>query len=650
MPSPDLRPYGSWPSPISVDKVVAGALSLREAWLDGDDPYWIERRPAEGGRHVVVRGAGDGTAVDITPAGTNARTMVHEYGGGSYTVADGVVYFSDLEDGGRVHRLAPGGTPEPISPEGKTRYADMRIDRSRQRLLCVREDHEVDGEPEHTLVAVALSGERVDVLVRGADFYSDPRISPDGASLSWLTWRHPDMPWDATELWVGRFAADGSLATAQVIAGGPGESIAQPQWAPDGSLVFASDRSGWWNLYRWRLEELAGAPPLALAPMQAEFADPQWVFDATSFGIDEDGTIVASARSEGTDRLHLVAPDGRTETVDLGVTEFGSVRVAGGRALFLTAGPSQSVSVVSLDLATRAPTVLRRAAEIDIDPAWISAPRPITFPTTDGEVAHAIFYPPAGANVRAPDGDIPPLVVISHGGPTSSASTALDLETQLFTSRGIAVVDVDYRGSTGYGRPYRERLNGQWGIVDLDDCCNAALHLAAAGEVDPARLAIRGGSAGGYTTLCAVTFRNVFRAGASHYGVGDLETLARDTHKFESRYLDRLVGPYPEQRDLYVERSPINFTDRISCPLIVLQGLDDMVVPPAQAEQLVAALDAKGLPHAYLCFEGEGHGFRRAENIKRALEAELSFYAQILGWELADDFEPVVIKHLPARA
>jgi len=582
--------------------------------------------------------------------------MVHEYGGGAFLVHEGLVVFSDLRDS-RLHEQRVGEDPRPLTSEGPSRYADLRLDARTERVLCVREDHSTAGqEARNSIVAVALADGTVTTLVEGADFYSHPRIDATGARLAWLCWSHPDMPWDASELWVGRLGP-GGVSEHRRIAGGPTESIAQPEWAPDGSLVFVSDRTGWYNLYRWRDADdaRAQAPALAappapaepLAPMAAEFADPQWVFGMSSYAIDDDGTIVAAARSDCRDRLfRLPAGDSEAQQMELPYPELASVRIQNGRVALLAGGPREPTSVVLLDAASARSQIVYRPSELMVDAVVLSMPEPIRFPTVGGREAHALFYRPTNPAFQAPGGTLPPLIVISHGGPTSNANAFFDAQTQFFTSRGFAVVDVDYGGSSGYGREYRQRLDGAWGIVDVEDCTHAALFLAAQGLVDRTRLLIRGGSAGGYTTLRALTTGDTFAAGASHYGVGDLEALARDTHKFESRYLDGLVGPYPEARALYQERSPINATDRISAPLIVLQGEDDRVVPIAQAEQLVSALDSKQIPYAYLAFAGEGHGFRRAENMARALEAELSFYAQLFDFQPADDIDPVAIAHL----
>ncbi|HIC94777.1 MAG TPA: S9 family peptidase, partial [Anaerolineae bacterium] len=466
-----------------------------------------------------------------------------------------------------------------------------------------------------------------------------------GTRLAWLTWNHPNMPWDGTELWVAKLRADGSLGRAGRVAGGPRESIFQPEWSPDGILHFVSDRTGWWNLYRWRDGRVE-----PLTEMEAEFGRPQWVFGMSTYAFESAGRIICAYTRQGT--WHLASLDTATrrlEPIETPYTEIAYVRAAPGRAVFLAGSPTEPASIVQLDLATGRIEVLRRSSETAIDPGYLSSPQAIEFPTEGGLTAYAFFYPPRNRDYVAPPDERPPLLVMSHGGPTSAASTTLNLEIQYWTSRGIAVLDVNYGGSTGYGRAYRERLEGRWGIVDVDDCVNGARYLVERGLVDGQRLAIRGGSAGGYTTLCALTFRDVFKAGASYFGVSDLEALTKETHKFESHYLDRLVGPYPERRDLYRDRSPIHFAHRLSCPVIFFQGLEDKVVPPSQAELMVQALRAKGLPVAYVTFEGEQHGLRRAESIKRALDAELYFYARIFGFEPADPVEPVPIENLDDR-
>ncbi len=649
MAEPTVAPYGSWKSPITSDLIVQGSIMLGGVVLEGQDIYWVEGRPAEGGRNVVVvRHASNGQTTDLTPPGFNVRTTVHEYGGGAFTVNRGTLFFSNFADQ-RVYRQDPGANPRPLTPQVDLRYADYIFDERRNRLVCVREDHTVQGEAVNTLVGLDVGrGGPGEVLVSGNDFYSSPRISPGGRRLAWLTWNHPNMPWDGTELWVGDIADDGAILNPRLVAGGPRESVFQPEWSPDedGVLYFISDRTGWWNLYRLR-ESGGDGQVEPVHPMDAEFGAPQWQFGMSTYGFASPSEIICRYNRAGIShlaRLHLQA--GTLEEIATPYTAISTVRVGPGYAVLVAGSPTEPPSVVLLDLASGQIQVLRRSIEVEVDPGYISVPQAIEFPTEGGLTAHAFFYPPQNRDYVAPEGEKPPLLVLSHGGPTGAVSSVLNLGIQYWTSRGFAVVDVNYGGSTGYGREYRERLYGQWGVVDVDDCVNAARYLAGRGLVDPNRLAIRGGSAGGYTTLCALTFRDVFRAGASHFGISDLEVFVKDTHKFESRYLDRLVGPYPEERQLYYQRSPIHFVDRLSAPMILFQGLEDKVVPPNQAEMMFEALKKKGLPVAYVPFEGEQHGFRKAENIKRALDGELYFYSRIFGFELAEPVEPVEIVNL----
>jgi dipeptidyl aminopeptidase/acylaminoacyl peptidase len=637
-----VSPYGSWKSPISAELVAAGEVGLEQVRIDGGDIYWIERRAHEGGRKVIVRRSADGQVADITPAGFNVRTRVHEYGGGDYIVTNGTVVFSNFSDQ-RLYLQQLGSASKPLTPPERLRYTDGQIDRRGTMLFCVREDHSSQGEAVNTIVSVDLGGRDADtIVVSGNDFYSSPRLSPDGSRLAWLTWNHPNMPWDGTELWIGKLSEDGSLIDKIKVAGGIDESICQPVWSPDGTLHFVSDRTGWWNLYRWRENQIE-----PLCPMDAEFGQPHWVFGNSLYGFAAESRIICSYARNGCDYLAtLDTAMKKLDTIDLPFTAISQVRVSGDQVLFIGASSTQTNSIVSLDLATRELEVLRSSRETAVDTGYLAEPRAIEFRTEGGLIAHGYFYSPRNKDYTPPENERPPLLVMSHGGPTSSSSASLKYSIQYWTSRGIAVLDVNYGGSSGYGRAYRERLNGRWGIVDVDDCVNGARYLVEIGEVDRDRLAIRGGSAGGYTTLCALTFRNAFKAGASHYGISDLEALAQDTHKFESRYLDRLIGPYPERRDLYIERSPIHFTDRLNCPMILFQGLEDKVVPPNQAEKMVEAMRAKKLPVAYLTFEGEQHGFRKAENIERVLEAELYFYSKVFGFELAEPVEPVKIENI----
>jgi dipeptidyl aminopeptidase/acylaminoacyl peptidase len=642
MAPPNIAPYGSWKSPITADVVAAGEVGLEQVRLDGDDVYWIERRSQEGGRKVIVRCSPEARITDMIPVGFNTRTRVHEYGGGDYVVSEGTIIFSNFSDQ-RLYVQRPGSEPKPLTPAADLRYADGVIDRSRNLLFCVREDHTGHGEAISTLVSIDLNGQTAGtIIVAGNDFYSSPRLSPDGSRLAWLTWNHPNMPWDGTGLWVGKLNKGGSMGEAVRVAGDVNESIFQPEWSPDNTLYFVSDRTGWWNIYRWQDEKVE-----PLCPMDAEFGQPQWVFASALYGFASAGRIVCSYTKNGRD--YLVTLDTRTKalnTIELPFTAISQVHTSGDRVVFIGASSNQPTSIVSLNLTTKTLEVLRRSREKAVDAGYLAEPRAIEFPTGGGLTAHANFYPPRNRDYTAPANEKPPLLVMSHGGPTSASSAALKYAIQYWSSRGIAVLDVNYGGSSGYGREYRLRLKGHWGVVDVDDCVNGARYLVERGDVDGNRIAIRGGSAGGYTTLCALTFRDFFKAGASHYGISDLEALARDTHKFESRYLDSLIGPYPERRDLYLERSPIHFTDRLNCPMILFQGLEDKVVPPNQAEKMVEAVRAKRLPVAYLTFEGEQHGFRKAENIKRVLEAELYFYSKVFAFKLADSIEPVKIENL----
>jgi dipeptidyl aminopeptidase/acylaminoacyl peptidase len=649
MPQKIAAPYGSWKSPITPDLIVAEAVGFASPIvLDGDDVYWAEARPADAGRCVIVKHAPDGQVTDVTPKPFNARTRVHEYGGGSFVVTGGTVYFSNFDDQ-RLYKQEPGSNPKPITPEVDRRYADFVFDRRRGRLVCVREDHTVAGHQAVTTLA-SLDPTRdgaEQVLISGNDFYSSPRISPDETRLAWLTWNHPNMPWDATELWVAELKKDGTLGQTQRVVGDADESVFQPEWSPDGILYFVSDRTGWWNIYRWR-EDVSPSRVEPLCEMAAEFGVPQWVFGRSTYGFKSADCIICTYIKQATSYLaSLETATGKLESIETPYKGIRNLRVSPRRALFVADSPSEPTAIVQLDLDGDKLEILRRSSSISLDSGYISAPREIEFPTENGLTAFGLFYPPKNSDYAAPPGAKPPLLVISHGGPTGAAWIGLDLEwVQYWTSRGYAVLGVNYGGSTGYGRAYRERLKGQWGIVDVDDCVNGARYLVERGQVDGYQLIIRGGSAGGYTTLAALTFRNVFKAGASYFGVSDLEALAKDTHKFESHYLDSMIGAYPERRDLYVQRSPIYFTNRLSCPIIFFQGLEDKVVPPDQAVKMFEAVRSKGLPTAYVPFEGEQHGFRKAENIKRALEAELYFYSKVFGFELTEQVKPVQIDNL----
>jgi dipeptidyl aminopeptidase/acylaminoacyl peptidase len=634
-----VAPYGSWESPITTELITAGTISFMENAVDGEDIYWSESRPMEGGRYVIMRRTADGKIIECTPQDFNARSTVHEYGGGAWLVADGVIYFTNFKDQ-HLYRQPLGGKPELLTPGDGYRYADMIMDDRRKRLICVREDHTSEGEAINTIVGVSLTGnDNGQVLLQGNNFYSNPRLNPDGSKLAYLTWNHPNMPWDGTELWVADVEADGTLGKREQAAGGKGESIFQPSWSPDGILYFVSDRTDWWNLYRW-----IDSKAEALSPMDAEFGEPQWQFDSSTYSFISPTEIICAYTHEGT--WDLARLDTRTKElaqIASSFTYISDVRAGKGFATFMAGSPKEPMAIIRLDAATGKMEALKHAFDVTVDARYFSIPRAVTFPTADKKKAHGFYYTPQSLDYTAPRGERPPLLVLSHGGPTSATTTVLRYNIQFWTSRGFAVLDVDYGGSTGHGRAYRERLNNNWGIVDVDDCCNGALYLVEKGWVDGKRLAIRGGSAGGYTTLAALTFKKVFQAGASHFGISDLEVFVHDTHKFESRYLESLVGPYPARREIYRERSPINYTDQLSTPMILFQGDEDKIVPPNQSQMIFDAVRAKGIPVAYVLFQGEQHGFRKAENIKRSYEDELYFYSRVFKFEPA---EPLVTVHI----
>lgn len=648
-----VAPYGTWSSPLTADLVARAGVRLTMPTLENGVVRWLEGRAEEGGRVVLVQAAEGERPTEVTPADFNLRTMVHEYGGGAYWVHDGVVFCSRFDDQ-RLYRIDAGAAPVPITPEiagRRHRYADGRVTAAGDVWIGVRERHPESGHPAEVineLVALPTDGSvEPRVIAEGRDFYSSPRISPDGEQLCFLAWDLPWMPWDGCELFVADLTGDGTLGEPTLVAGRDGEeSIWQPEWSPTGDLVFASDRSGWWNLERVRAGERT-----ALHPAQAEFGHPAWVFGGSSFAFLEDGTIACAYESDGRTWFALLDPEtGSLEPLDLPYDSWWSTPylVAEGSTVVVIAGSATlPTQVIGLDVPTRTTTTLRTSIDVPIDTAYFSVPQAIEFPTENRLTAHALYYPPTSPGFVAPDGERPPVIVASHGGPTGATTAIFDLQTQFWTTRGFAVVDVNYGGSTGYGRAYRERLNGEWGVVDLADCVNAARYLAERGDVDADRFLIHGGSAGGYTTICALTFTDVFAAGASYFGIADLEpTPDGHTHKFELRYEHTLLGPYPEAAELFRARSPINFVDRLATPMLVLQGTDDEIVPQEQAELIVGALRERGVPHAYLLFEGEGHGFRRAENIVASLEAELSFYAQVLGLELGDDVPKLSVEHL----
>jgi dipeptidyl aminopeptidase/acylaminoacyl peptidase len=646
---PAVAPFGSWQSPITPDLVASeGGVGFGYVDIGADGIYWTESRPHEQGRTALVFQPHDGEPVDAVPAGFNVRTRVHEYGGGAW-FRDGNVIFCSSFDDSRLYRLdGLGATPQPITPESAEphalRYADGRVFAGGRLIVCVRETHGA-GEPKNELVVLPSDGSAEPrVVATGRDFYAAPRPSPDGACLAWLAWDHPHMPFEGTDLCVAPLAADGSVSGGRRVAGSEHESIFQPDWSADGFLHFVSDRTGWSNLYVERDGKVE-----ALTSEEADLGYPQWVFDLSRYAFLDDGRIACVFTRAAVDGLELLDPQtGELTALDLPYSSYSSPSICchDGKLIFPAAAPSELPAVVEVDVQSSDRRILRSSSELKLDERYLSVAEPVSFAGTDGLTSHGFYYAPTNPEYRGPDGELPPLVVLVHGGPTAHVTTALDLHVQVFTSRGIAVVDLNYGGSTGYGRDYRDRLRHRWGQVDVEDSAAAVRYLGERGDIDPERVQITGGSAGGYTTLMALAVRDEFASGASYFGVADLVTFHGDTHKFESHYDDYLVGPWPEKRDLYRERSPVTHADSISDPLLLLQGLDDKVVPPSQSEVIVDALKARGIPYAYIPFAGEGHGFRRAENIEAAAAAHLSFLAQVSGFELADELEAVEIENL----
>jgi dipeptidyl aminopeptidase/acylaminoacyl peptidase len=632
-------PYGTWESPLSAADLARGAITLGYPRADNGRAWWVESRPTEGGRYVIATAVSGGPMQELTPAGFNVRSRVHEYGGLPYTPSAHGLFFCNFPDQRLYRQQAAGSAPVALTPEGY-RYADLEPDPSGSHLYCVREDHTGGGEPRNAVVVVDTEGgEPGAVLFGDSDFVAYPRLSPDGKHLAWIAWNHPDMPWDATTLYVAVVQGD-TLVDIQTVAGGPRESVLEPRWDSDGTLYFLSDAGGWWNLYRHR----EGVTTRVLA-IEAELGGALWVLGQSTYALMGDGRAVVRYTTAATDRLGIVQLDsGQMTPLTLPHVSFsGLQRLTGDTVLAIAASPTEEAAIVEIRLDGSGYSTVRAPAELKLNPAGISVAEPIEFPTTDGLTAHAFYYPPAHAGNQGLVDEKPPLIVRVHGGPTSHVKPELSPAIQYWTSRGFALLDVNYGGSTGYGRAYRERLNGSWGVVDVADAVAAVKHLVATGRVDERRAAIRGGSAGGFTVLACLAFHDVFRAGANYYGVSDLEALAHDTHKFESRYLDRLVAPLPEGRPVYEARAPIKHLEGFRAPLITFQGAEDRVVPPEQSRSIVAALQARGIPVVYIELEGEQHGFRKAESLVRTLESELAFYGQVFGFKPAGDLPPLTL-------
>ncbi len=632
--------YGNWPSPLSAHDVAQASVRIGDVTVSETSIFWGERRPSEGGRTAVVEWH-KGERIERLAPPWNARTRVHEYGGGAILGHERTLFFSSFDDG-RVYAQAPDKEPVALTPlvvGPRVAYADFRFDARRNRLIAIEEEHQVDGEPEARVVAISLapmSGGMPEVvqLFSGQDFFASPRLSPDGSRKTWLSWSHPNMPWDGTLLWVAEVEESGLLGPARHVTGSDTESIFQPDFDTDGNLIFATDRSDWWNLCRITAQTLndGGSAVEPLATASAEFGMPQWVFGMSTWAEVQPGKLVSAYTRDGVWKLGRIE-NGEVVDIELPYSTIDSIQTDGsGRLVFIGGSPEKPGELAALSVSNDVHLeVINETKAPPIGPDYVATGEPISYPSANGRMSHAFYYAPRNADAAAARDELPPLIVKSHGGPTGAAGNGFDAGIQFWTSRGFAVVDVNYGGSTGYGRAYRESLKGQWGIVDVEDCVAAAEYLTKTGRVDANKRAIRGGSAGGYTTLASLAFTDVFQAGASHFGVADLEALARDTHKFESRYLDGLVGPYPERKDLYRERAPLHAAHEIRCPVIFFQGLEDKIVPPNQAELMVAALNENGVPNQHVTFEGEGHGFRRAENIATALETELAFYQDVFG-------------------
>ncbi|MCI0680043.1 prolyl oligopeptidase family serine peptidase [bacterium] len=638
--------YGSWRSPIAAE-ILADNSRFSDLRIDTDGTvYWIESRSNERGRNALVRQLPNGEIEDVLPADTNVRSFVHTYGGAPYMVHEGTVYYVNFTNPknpnfGQIWIKRPGDEPEQLTHTLGQFYADMAMDLLHNRIISVCEDHRGEGEATNSIVGISLEDGSVASVAEGMDFYSSPRLSSEGRFLAYITWKHPNMPWDTTTLEV-KDAMRISTANTRVLDS-KNESIAEPKWNRQADLLyFISDRSGFWNLYSW--DETTVRP---ICPMEAEFTFPQWNLGESHYDFTEDGRIAAAYTRDGVWNLGIIDALGNMTPLDLPYTEIANVHTYGDYVYFLGGSPTESISVVRVNLKTQKYDVIRKPTSFELDPEYISMPVPITFPTADGEVAHALYFPPRNAEFRAPEHERPPLLVTIHGGPTAAAPCCFSPGVQYWTTRGFGVLAVNYRGSSGYGTAYRKRLNGCWGVADVQDCVYGAKHLADKDIVDRNRMAIRGGSAGGFTALAAVAFYDVFAAAASHFGVSDLEALAKETHKFESHYMDTLIGgSYPDAKDVYEARSPIYHIKKIKNPVIFFQGTEDTIVPPNQSQEMYDALKERGVKTALVLFEGEGHGFRKKSSIIETAEGELYFYSKIFDFDLPGNITPIEIANL----
>jgi dipeptidyl aminopeptidase/acylaminoacyl peptidase len=634
--APVVAPYGSWASPLGAEVLSRGRVGLGDLRSADGHLYWTETIPSAGGISGLFSTATSAGGTRISPEGVNVRTRVHEYGGASFVVARGQLYYSNFTDQ-RLYALGPDGKANAITPAGY-RFADCVVTPDSTALICVREDHSDAKNVRNAIVRVPLpAGGAGDVLFGDSDFVAYPRLSADGKRLAFISWNHPNMPWDGTELHVADLGKAG-LEKLTTVAGGAAESVLEPQWDTDGTLYFISDRSGFWNLYTGKGR--------AVWQHDAEFATPLWNLGQANYVLLGNGRAVAKFSERGTDKLAVIdLQHGKARVLDLPYVEFYQLtRIDSHHIAAIIGSLDAPQGIMRIDIEHPGATLIRSSGTTPLPQESISIPKAIDYPTANGEVAHALYYAPRNAGFVAPPGTLPPLLTFVHGGPTSQATPSFAGRIQFWTSRGFAVVDVNHRGSSGYGRAFRRELNGNWGVVDVEDSIAAVRYLIKTGAADPAHTAISGGSAGGYTVLNALSTSDVFKAGADYYGISDITALAQDTHKFESRYLDSLIGPYPAAKAVYENRSPLNHLDGFKVPLIVLQGADDPVVPPNQSQKIVDALRKRGVPVAYLLFPGESHGFRKPDNITRSLQAELSFYGQVFGFKPADVLPPLKIE------
>lgn len=619
-----IQPFGTWPSSFDAATIVAGQNRLSQVQIERQRIYWIETRPAEQGRATIVC-CDQRTITELLPPPYSARSRVHEYGGASYTVNRSSLYFVNDKDQ-QVWQRDPSGHIRQITAAPAFRFGELVVPavENPAYLLAVGEHHTPAlDEPANSLVKIDCATGEITVLHQGQDFYAYPCLDRQATNLCWISWNHPDMPWDRTRLWTARIDPQGSLSDI-VCQRSEDEAVFQPQWSPAGELYFISDKTGWWNLYRL---SAANTPLLA---MHAEFAKPLWNLGLSTYAFVSDAQIVCTYIESGESRLGLIdTRTGGLQALPVRHSSYDAIRAVQGGACYIASSPTAYDALYRFDLRQQRETAIMHATDTQPAAGTVSTGTSISFPTGNGETAYGFYYAPTHPDYRGPAQDLPPLIVISHGGPTSCSTNGLSVKVQYWTSRGFAVLDVNYRGSTGYGRAYRNRLYANWGILDVEDCVNGARFLVAQKLADPQRLIIRGSSAGGYTTLAALTFFDLFKAGASYYGIGDLCALARDTHKFEAHYLDKLVGRWPDEQRLYRQRSPINHVEQLSCPIIFFQGLKDKVVPPEQAQQMVEALKHKGLPVAYQAYADEAHGFRQADTLVHSLQAELYFYDRI---------------------